>query len=122
MEEARPGDIVVLAGIEDVTIGDTICTRESPRALPRIRVDEPTVAMRFGINTSPLAGREGKLVQSRAIQDRLVKESLRNVAIRVEETSDRDAFLVKGGANSRWLFSLRPCAARVSSFPWGGRR
>ena len=96
VEEARPGDIVVLAGIEDVTIGDTICTRESPRALPRIRVDEPTVAMRFGINTSPLAGREGKLVQSRAIQDRLVKESLRNVAIRVEETSDRDAFLVKG--------------------------
>ncbi|MBS6828307.1 MAG: translational GTPase TypA [Desulfovibrio sp.] len=96
VEEARPGDIVVLAGIEDVTIGDTICTRESPRALPRIRVDEPTVAMRFGINTSPLAGREGKLVQSRAIQDRLIKESLRNVAIRVEETSDRDAFLVKG--------------------------
>ena len=96
VEEAQPGDIVVLAGIEDVTIGDTICTRESPRALPRIRVDEPTVAMRFGINTSPLAGREGKIVQSRAIQDRLVKESLRNVAIRVEETADRDAFLVKG--------------------------
>ena len=64
MEEARPGDIVVLAGIEDVTIGDTICTRESPRALPRIRVDEPTVAMRFGINTSPLAGREGKLCRA----------------------------------------------------------
>ncbi|WP_297848707.1 GTP-binding protein, partial [uncultured Desulfovibrio sp.] len=96
VDEAQPGDIVVLAGIEDVTIGDTICTRESPRALPRIRVDEPTVAMRFGINTSPLAGREGKIVQSRAIQDRLVKESLRNVAIRVEETADRDAFLVKG--------------------------
>ena len=96
LAEVHAGDIVVLAGIEDVTIGDTICTRESPRALPRIRVDEPTVAMRFGINTSPLAGREGKIVQSRAIQDRLVKESLRNVAIRVEETADRDAFLVKG--------------------------
>lgn len=96
VERAEPGDIVVLAGIEDVTIGDTICTRETPAALPRIRVDEPTVAMRFGINTSPLAGREGKFVQSRAIQDRLVRESLRNVAIRVEETPDRDAFLVKG--------------------------
>ena len=96
VESADPGDIVVLAGIENVTIGDTICTRETPRALPRIRVDEPTVAMRFGINTSPLAGREGKLVQSRVIADRLQKEALRNVAIRVEETDDRDAFLVKG--------------------------
>ncbi|MBD5646986.1 MAG: translational GTPase TypA [Desulfovibrio sp.] len=96
VERAQPGDIVVLAGIEDVTIGDTICTREAPAALPRIRVDEPTVAMRFGINTSPLAGREGKIVQSRAIHDRLVRESLRNVAIRVEETPDRDAYLVKG--------------------------
>lgn len=96
VERAEPGDIVVLAGIEDVTIGDTICTREAPAALPRIRVDEPTVAMRFGINTSPLAGREGKIVQSRAIQERLVRESLRNVAIRVEDTPDKDAFLVKG--------------------------
>ncbi len=96
VEEAMPGDIVVMAGIEDVTIGDTICTRDAPRALPRIRVDEPTVAMRFGINTSPLAGREGKYVQTRAIYERLQKESLRNVAIRVEETEERDAFLVKG--------------------------
>ena len=96
VESAGPGDIVVLAGIENVTIGDTICTREKPRALPRIRVDEPTVAMRFGINTSPLAGREGKLVQSRMIRDRLNRECLRNVAVRVEDTTDKDAFLVKG--------------------------
>ncbi|MBO4335542.1 MAG: translational GTPase TypA [Desulfovibrio sp.] len=96
VEEAGPGDIVVLAGIEDVTIGDTICTRENPQVLPRIRVDEPTVAMRFGINTSPLAGREGKIVQSRAIRDRLYKESLRNVAIKIAETEDKEAFLVKG--------------------------
>lgn len=96
VEEANPGEIVVLAGIEDVTIGDTICTRENPAALPRIRVDEPTVAMRFGINTSPLAGKEGKIVQSRSIHDRLLRESLRNVAIRVEETDDKDAFMVKG--------------------------
>ena len=96
VESAGPGDIVVLAGIENVTIGDTICTREKPRALPRIRVDEPTVAMRFGINTSPLAGREGKIVQSRAIRERLEKECLRNVAVRLEDTADKDAFLVKG--------------------------
>lgn len=96
VEKAVPGDIVVLAGIEDVTIGDTICTRDKPKALPRIRVDEPTVAMRFGINTSPLAGREGKIVQARKIRERLDKEALRNVSIRVEDTEDRDAFLVKG--------------------------
>ena len=96
VEEAEPGDVVVLAGIEDVTIGDTICTKDNPRALPRITVDEPTVAMRFGINTSPLAGREGKLVQSRVIWDRLQKECLRNVAIQVERTEDNDAFIVKG--------------------------
>ncbi|MEG2172095.1 MAG: translational GTPase TypA, partial [Desulfovibrionaceae bacterium] len=66
------------------------------RAQARIRVDEPTVAMRFGINTSPLAGREGKLVQTRVIYERLMKESLSNVSIRIEETDERDAFLVKG--------------------------
>lgn len=96
VQEVDPGDVVVLAGIEDVTIGDTICTREKPAALPRITVDEPTVSMRFGINTSPLAGREGKIVQSRAIYDRLMKETLRNVAIRVEPAEESDAFIVKG--------------------------
>ncbi len=94
--EIGPGDIAVLAGIENVHIGDTICTRAEPSALRRIAVDEPTVAMRFSINTSPLSGREGKIVQSRKIWERLVKESLRNVAIRVEETEDRESFLVKG--------------------------
>lgn len=96
VDSAGPGDIVILAGIENASIGDTVCTREQPAALPRIHVDEPTVSMRFGINTSPLAGREGKLVQSRAIHERLMRESLRNVAIRVEETPEHDTFLVKG--------------------------
>ncbi len=90
------GDIVVLAGIENVTIGDTICNKENPKALPRITVDEPTVAMRFGINTSPLAGTEGKFVQASRIRDRLDKEALMNVAIRIEDTDTRDSFLVKG--------------------------
>jgi len=94
--EVGPGDIAVLSGIENVHIGDTICTKAQPAALRRITVDEPTVAMRFTINTSPLAGREGKIVQSRKIWERLVKESLRNVAVRVEETEDRDSFVVKG--------------------------
>jgi GTP-binding protein len=96
IEEVTPGDIAVISGIEEVHIGDTICTRESPVPLRRITVDEPTVAMRFSINTSPLAGREGKYVQSRKIWERLVRETLSNVAIQVEETRDRDSFLVKG--------------------------
>jgi GTP-binding protein len=95
-EEAAPGEIVVLAGMEEIFIGDTICTREAPRTLPRIQVDAPTVSMYFGINSSPLAGQEGKLVQSRKIRDRLFKESRRNVAIQVEEAPDGDSFLVKG--------------------------
>ncbi|GAB6060782.1 translational GTPase TypA [Desulfonatronum parangueonense] len=96
VKEVGPGDIAVLAGIENVAIGDTICTKAEPSALKRITVDEPTVAMKFSINTSPLAGREGKFVQSRKIWERLVKESLSNVAIRIEETEDRDSFVIKG--------------------------
>ncbi len=96
VDKVDPGDIVVLAGIEDVTIGDTICTREKPAALPRITVDEPTVSIRIGINTSPLAGHEGKLLQSRVIQNRLEKETLRNVAIRMEPSDENDSFIVKG--------------------------
>ena len=94
--EAAPGDIVVLAGMEEAAIGDTVCTREHPRALPRIRVDAPTVSMRFAINSSPLAGQEGKLVQSRKIRERLMREALRNVAVQVEDSEDKDSFLVKG--------------------------
>lgn len=93
---AEPGDIIVLAGPEGVVIGDTICTREAPRRLPRIIVDEPTVSMRFAINSSPLAGQEGKIVQSRQIRERLFLEAMRNVAIAVEETEDKDSFVVKG--------------------------
>ena len=96
VDQADTGDIVVLAGIEDVKIGDTICTRENPLALPRISVDEPTVFMRFAINTSPFAGKEGKNVQSRKIRERLLKETLLNVAIEVEESSEDDSFVVKG--------------------------
>lgn len=96
VDAAEPGDIIVLAGVDDVTIGDTICTRENPHVLPRINVDEPTVAMRFAINSSPLAGREGKIVQARKIRERLDREALANVSIRIESTDDNDSFIVKG--------------------------
>ena len=106
MEEASPGDIVVIAGLEDVAIGDTICTRDDVRVLPRLRVDEPTVSMRFTINSSPLAGREGKIVQSRKIRERLIKEALINVAIRVEEGEETDTFLVKGRGEFQMAFLI----------------
>ena len=96
VESAQAGDIIILAGIEDVEIGDTICTREAPKALPRISVDEPTISMLFTSNTSPLSGKEGKYVQSGKIRERLYKETLRNVAIRVEEAEEADSFIVKG--------------------------
>ncbi len=96
VDEVQPGDIVVLAGIEDVTIGDTICTELEPRALPRIRVDAPTVSMTFTINNGPFSGREGKYVQSSRLRQRLHKETLYNMAIQVEEGEERDAILVKG--------------------------
>lgn len=96
IKTAYHGDIIVISGIEDVKIGDTICGVENPKPLKRISVDEPTVAMKFTINTSPLSGREGKIVQSSKIRERLFKEALKNVAIRVEEADEKDSFIVKG--------------------------
>lgn len=96
VDEVHAGDIAVMAGIEDVKIGDTICNRQFPKILPRISVDEPTVSMEFTINNSPFAGKEGKYVQSSRIRERLLKETLLNVAIQVEKTEDRDRIMVKG--------------------------
>jgi GTP-binding protein len=94
--DAGPGELVSIAGIEDLSIGDTICAADRPQALPRIKVDEPTMMMMFKVNDGPLAGREGKYVTSRNLRDRLMKESYRNVSIRVEETEAPDTFRVVG--------------------------
>ena len=94
--EAGPGEIVCLAGIEDLTIGDTICAADHPRPLERIHVDEPTMSMIFRVNDGPFAGQEGKYITSRVIRERLWKESYRNVSIRVEDTDVPDAFRVIG--------------------------
>jgi GTP-binding protein len=93
---AEPGDIVVLSGIDDVHIGDTICTSENPKALKRIKVDEPTIAMRFSINTSPMSGREGTQVTTSKLIERLRKETLKNVSIQVEESAVAGYYSVKG--------------------------
>ncbi|MBV6479434.1 MAG: GTP-binding protein TypA/BipA [Ignavibacteria bacterium] len=95
-EMAEAGDIVILSGIDEVHIGDTICNKENPKPLKRIIVDEPTISMMFSINTSPFSGREGKLVQSNKIRERLYRETLSNVALQVEDSPDGDSFVVKG--------------------------
>lgn len=91
-----PGEIIVLSGIEDVHIGDTICSKENPKALPRITVDEPTVFMKFYRNTSPYAGLDGKYVQSSKIMERLKKETLLNVSMQFEDSEGSDGWIVKG--------------------------
>lgn len=94
--EAEAGDIVIISGIEDIGIGVTITDKDNPKGLPMLSVDEPTLTMDFMVNTSPLAGTEGKFVTSRQIRDRLQKELLTNVALRVEDTADADVFRVSG--------------------------
>ena len=96
VERALAGDIVAVAGIEDIHIGETIADRERPAPLPPIRVDEPTIAMVFGVNTSPWAGRAGSRVTSRNVRERLFQESRRNVSLRVEDTETTDSFRVLG--------------------------
>ncbi|WP_416190342.1 translational GTPase TypA [Neisseria sp. CCUG17229] len=96
LEEGEAGDIVIISGIEDIGIGVTITEKDNPKGLPMLSVDEPTLTMDFMVNTSPLAGTEGKFVTSRQIRDRLQKELLTNVALRVEDTDDADIFRVSG--------------------------
>jgi len=96
MEEAAAGDIVLVTGVEETAIGVTFADALQPEALPMLRVDEPTLTMNFQVNTSPLAGQEGRFVTSRQIRERLFRELQGNVALRVEETADADVFRVSG--------------------------
>jgi GTP-binding protein len=96
VDSAESGDIVSIAGVEEIQIGDTIADREHPAALPPLRVDEPTIAMIFSANNSPWAGREGDFVTSRKLRERLVYEQRKNVSLRLEETDSPDAFRVTG--------------------------
>jgi GTP-binding protein len=96
IDSTELGDIVAIAGVEGINIGETITNLESPAPLPHIVIDEPTIAMQFTVNTSPFAGREGAYVTSRNLRDRLQKELLTNVSLRVEETDNTDSFKVLG--------------------------
>jgi GTP-binding protein len=96
VDQASAGDIVALTGLAEAGIGDTVASPEAPAALPPIAVEEPTVKMTFGVNTSPFAGREGQFVTSRQLRERLMRELETNVALRVHETASADTFLVAG--------------------------
>ena len=96
VKEAEAGDIVIISGLDDIGIGVTVTDKENPVGMPMLGVDEPTLTMDFMVNSSPLAGTEGKFVTSRQIRDRLTKELLVNVALRVEDTQDADVFRVSG--------------------------
>ena len=96
VQSASIGEIVCVAGIADINIGDTLCDALNPEPLPFVKIDEPTIAMTFSVNDSPFAGQEGKYVTSRHLRDRLFKEIETNVSMRVEETDTTEAFIVKG--------------------------
>lgn len=96
VKEASAGQIVAIAGFATANVGDTICTPDAPKALPRIKVDEPTMKMAFMVNDSPFAGQEGKFVTSRQVRERLLRELETNVSLRVEETDSTDTFMVSG--------------------------
>ena len=96
VDELEAGDIIAVAGIDNITIGDTIANNDEPEPLPRIKVDEPTVSMLFYVNDSPFAGKEGKYLTTRHLKDRLEKEILSNVSIHVIETERTDVFEVRG--------------------------
>jgi GTP-binding protein len=96
VETAEAGEIVAIAGLEGIAIGDTLADPDRPLALPAIRVEEPTVRMTFGVNTSPFTGREGRWSTSRRLRERLFDELRRNIALRVEETDSADTFIVSG--------------------------
>ena len=96
VQEATVGDIVWISGIENITIGDTVCAADTPEPLPFVKISEPTVEMTFAVNDSPFAGREGKFVTSRQLRERLFRELLKDVSLRVTETDSTDAFRVAG--------------------------
>lgn len=105
-ESASAGDIVCISGLENITIGDTICSFGHFEPLPFVKISEPTVEMTFSVNDSPFAGREGKFVTSRQLRDRLFKELLKDVSLRVSETDSTDSFRVAGRGEMHLSISI----------------
>ena len=115
VKEAGIGSIVAISGIADIHIGDTLCSPENPVAIPFQKISEPTIAMHFIVNDSPLAGQEGKFVTSRHLRDRLFSELNHDVSLRVEETENTDRF--QAVVSSIFQYSSKICAVRVMNLP-----
>ena len=113
--EASAGNIIAMSGIGDITIGDTICAAGHAEALPFVKISAPTMEMTFSVNDSPFAGREGKYVTSRNLRDRLMRETLKDVSLRVSDTDTTEAFNVAGRGRCTCPSSSRPCAGRGMS-------
>ena len=96
IEEAGAGDIVAIAGLADIGVGETVCTTGKEEALPLLKVDEPTIQMVFGTNTSPFAGQDGKFVTARQIEERLFKETNRDVSLKIERIPNSEEWIVSG--------------------------
>ena len=114
-DEARTGDIVCIAGVGGIAIGDTVTSAETPSALPRLRIDEPTLSMVFSVNTSPFAGLEGEHVTSRKIKERLEKELLTNVSLLMEPTDSADSSKSSDAASCSSRSSWKRCGAKATS-------
>ena len=121
-EEAGPGDIIAVAGIPEITIGETLADVDDPRPLPPLIIDEPSLSMTVGINTSVLAGQDGKKLTARQVENRLQQELVGNVSLRVLPTERPDAWESRAGASCSSRCSSRPCAARASSSRSANRR
>jgi GTP-binding protein len=115
IEHAAAGDIVALAGVEGINIGETVASAENPKALPPIVVDEPTISMNFAANTSPFAGRDGKFVTGRHVRDRLAKETLGNVRFASSRPRTPMSSKFRAAANYNWPLSSKPCAVKAMS-------
>ena len=122
VEEAQVGDIVCFSGIENITIGNTLCVPGKIDPVPFVKIGEPTIEMNFSVNDSPFAGKEGKYVTSRQLRDRLFRELLKDVSLRVYQTESPDTFKVCGRGESTSASSSRPCAARDTSSASARRR
>jgi Predicted membrane GTPase involved in stress response len=120
--EAEAGDIVAITGIAELGISETLCDPKTPEAMPTLQVDEPTMSMMFEVNKSPFAGKEGKFITSRQINDRLMRELKTNVALRVEPGNSGDQFKVSGRGLLHLGILLKTCAAKAMKSPSRGRR
>jgi len=121
VESASAGDIVAFAGIAEPKVSDTLCDPAKVEPLPSLTVDEPTISMTFEVNTSPFLGREGKFVTSRQIRERLEREAIHNVALRVEPTGTRTSSWCSAAANCISAYCWRTCAARATKWRFPGR-